>query len=709
MNPLATTHSGKSGDFLTITLLLQLTFNFTVFINIPVARQVVAFFFLTFVPGYIIVKLLKITKFNMTETLIFSVGFSIAFLIIVGSLVNELCQLGILYSFSLLPLTIAVNCFISLGSILIYLKKGEFESLSIETLKLAPSTIFLMILPILSIVGAMYVNLYGNNKLLLFLIILISLLFTIGLLSDKLSHLRLYSLAVLMIAISLLFHASLISNYLVSFGSDSPIEYYIFKITENNRYWRSVFIYPWDTGYSRINSMLSVTILPYIYLTFLNMDATWVFKIVYPLIFSLVPLAFYELLRKNFGEKKAFIAVFLFMAQNVFYTEMLGLNRQMIAELFFILLLLVILNKKLKTFTKIVSFTIFSFALITSHYALAEIFLLFVTTAWISLYLMKRPSRKITITMVALFFTTMFLWYLYTSNSAVFSSFVSFGSYVLDQLNQFFNLGARQKTVLMGLGLEPPPTIWNMFSRVFAYLTEFLIVVGFVELIVNRKESQVEREQFIFTIIAVAFLIALIVVPGLANTMNMTRFYHILLFFLAPMCVLGAELIGRLVFKRRTKLLASTLLLIVLVPYFLFQTGLIYELTGTQSWSLPLSKYRMNAIFLRGRLGYFDECEILSTFWLSENIEAVKSKVYADAASIDHILRSYGMIYGGNTEILLNVTVLSSDGILFLNKANTIDGVALGSDLWNVTYISPVLDSINIMYSNGYCEIYKNR
>jgi hypothetical protein len=32
-----------------------------------------------------------------------------------------------------------------------------------------------------------------------------------------------------------------------------------------------------------------------------------------------------------------------------------------------------------------------------------------------------------------------------------------------------------------------------------------------------------------------------IVLPALANTFNMTRFYHVLLFFLAPLVLLGGE------------------------------------------------------------------------------------------------------------------------------------------------------------------------
>ncbi|MHA1834599.1 MAG: hypothetical protein ACTSV7_11510, partial [Candidatus Baldrarchaeia archaeon] len=60
-------------------LFLQLLACVAILLNIPVARQVIGFIYLTFVPGFIIIKLLKL-KLSRLETVLFSVGFSIAFL-----------------------------------------------------------------------------------------------------------------------------------------------------------------------------------------------------------------------------------------------------------------------------------------------------------------------------------------------------------------------------------------------------------------------------------------------------------------------------------------------------------------------------------------------------------------------------------------------------------------------------------------------------
>ena len=47
-------------NFLIIILFLQLMIYLTVFFDVPIARQVLGFFYFTFLPGFIILKLLKL-------------------------------------------------------------------------------------------------------------------------------------------------------------------------------------------------------------------------------------------------------------------------------------------------------------------------------------------------------------------------------------------------------------------------------------------------------------------------------------------------------------------------------------------------------------------------------------------------------------------------------------------------------------------------
>jgi len=699
----------NSANFLIFVLILQCITYLTAFFDIPLARQVLCFIYFTFVPGFVFVKLLRLDGFETFETILFSVGFSIAFLMFAGLLVNEIFFLfGNLHPLSLWPLIIVFNTLTLIGGVLVYIRDRSSEAVKNESegLELSPACLLFLALLILSIVGAIWVNVYESNIILLFLLVSTVSLFAAVVFSKKILPLKLYSLAVFLIALAILYHSSLISKYIVAFGSDVPVEYFAFKVTQNNAHWSSANPFPADIGYGRINAMLSVTILPTLYSTLLNVDAIWVFKVIIPFIFSFTPVCLYYVWKGHVGKKYAFISVFLFIAQATFYTEMLALTRQMIAELFFALLLLVILNKNLNPNSKVICFMIFSFALVVSHYALAEIFLLFISVALISFIILKRPNRNITVGMVVLFFVVMFAWYVYTSNSAVFDSFLSYGDYVSRQLSDFLNPASRGETVLRGLGLEEPPSVWNLISRIFAYITEALIVVGYISMIKKREwRQQGNREHFVFSSTAMAFLAALIVVPGLANTFNMTRFYHVLLFILAPLCAIGGKELVQFVFRREKELAASTLLVIVLSAYFLFQTGFVYEVTKSESWSVSLSKNRMSALHLYSNIGYVDEFSVSGAQWMSKNVDYGRSLTYADIVSATNVLRVYGGVF--YIGVLSNVTEVANYGVVYLGTLNVKSGKIYGvvGFSWNYTDLSIFNDS-NLVYANGQCEVY---
>jgi uncharacterized membrane protein len=681
---------------------------FLVFFSIPVCRQVFGLVYLLFVPGTIIIQLLDLEKLSKLEVLLITVGLSVVFLMIAGLLLNELAGFAG-FSDPLQPsfLMVAPTILTAFGVIISYRRRKALTFSTLLTLKHKPLILVFFGVVVMSVAGSISASLYGNNSVLLFLLILIPSLFVWLIFSKEKNLEKIYAIAIFVIALALLYHSSLISRFV--FSSDSPIEYAVFNNTLENQIWSVANPYR-DLLYGRLNSMLSITILPTAISGILNLDPTWLFKLIYPFIFAFVPVCLYQLWQKYIGAKYAFIAAFLFVAQQTFYTEMLGLNRQMIAEFFFVLLLLVVLNDNLTSVGKVTLFTVFGFGLVTSHYGLSEIFLLFILAAFVYSLVRKQVASKVTLFSAMIFPLIMFSWYIYTSGAAVFDSILEFSSYVWSQLGDFLNPASRGQTVLLGLGLEGPPTLWNSIGRAFAYVTQILIVLGFVGLLTRRVKVRFDKSYLTLTFIAMVFLGALVVVPGLANTLNMTRFYHILLFFLAPLFVLGAVFLVKLVDKRRrTELLVLATLLVVLVPYFLFQTSFVYEVTGTDSWSVPLSRQRMEISRLYRNFGYVDEYSALGAVWMSENLNITKSNLYADSPSLYNVLTSYGMIYRGFIKIPVNTTNLSHGDLLYLSAINTQEGIMFsGTTSWNLTDMSFDLNNLNKLYANGRCEIFED-
>jgi len=669
------------------------------------------------VPGFIFSRVLNFKNLQQLEVILFSVGLGIAFLMVAGLFINEFgLMIGISSPLSEIPLIVVLNSVLLLFC-LFSSRSDQYPKFQIvEVARLivkTPSAFLFLCLPLLSVVGSIWNNTYANNSILLFMIVAIALLFAIAFLSKKLFPPKLYPLAVLMIAISLLFHRSLVSNYVQCAGSDIHGEFALFKFTENNGFWSGGIGQLSNVAFSvltsRFNDMLSITVLPTILSTLMNLDPAWIMKILFPLFFSFVPLALYRLWETQFGAKLALISAFFFMAEQTFYTEMLGLARQMVAELFFSLLFIVILWKETKS-KKILCFTIFSAALIMSHYALSLIFLFFLLPPLIFPFLMRRwraYSAKITLTMITLFSVLMFSWYIYTSNSATFDSMLQFANYVFGQMGEWANPASRGTTVLRGLGLEASPSIWNSISRGFAYFVQFLIILGFVGLITRRTETSHDREYFYFVLPSIALLGALVLVPGLAETLNMTRFYHILLFFLAPLCALGAGFLAKIAFKQKAKLAGSILLLAVLIPYFLFQTNFVYEVVGSESWSLPLSRYRWSGLKLYGSYYYVDGASIFGGQWLSENANSQYTKIYGDVQSLGSPLTYCGVTLEYHIETLSNATVVQTNGMVYLDTLNIAYGIVIGENYqWNSSELS-FLNNLDLIYSNGACEIYK--
>ncbi len=702
----------KSREFLSVILFLQLVMSIATFLDMTVARQVIGFIYLTFIPGITLIKLLKIKIEDLAETILFAVGLSVASLMLIGFLINELTPLfGIQRPLSFIFLFPAINVFVLVCGVVAYLRGRNDSALSYEFKVENSLTAFLLLcIPILSVIGSITSGAYGDNRILLFTLIIIGTVFVVSVVSRKAVSSKLYPLVVFIIALSLVYHASLISDKLVHFGSDFPGEIFVQKIVERDGYWNPVGPYPSDLSVGRSYAMLSVTLLPTIYSIFLNLDSILVFKLFYSLLFAFVPVGLYVLWKNFVNEKFAFISAFLFASFQPFYGELLGLNKQMVGELFLVLLLIALLIKGKDKVARTVCLILFSFGLIVSHYGLAEIFLLFLTSVWILSLIIRGSSKSITSSFVILFFVLTFTWYIFTSSSTVYSAFLHFAQSVYDKMGDIFNLRLREPEILRGLGIEQPPTIWNMISRVFAYATEFFILIGFIQLVMKgRTKNRFGKEFSLFILIAMLFLFALILVPGLSGIMGMTRFYNVLLLFVAPLCAIGADAIIKLIFKHQGESNKTlTLILVVLMGYFLFQTGFVYEVTESYSWSVPLSKHRMDLGRLYREFGYINAYSISGAQWLSNKTNVLTTTIYADRYSRLNELRAYGLIRAGSVAVLSNTTKVRSLGLVYLNPQNVIENVVYGKGSWNTSDLQ-LVSTMNVIYSNGGSEVYINR
>lgn len=243
----------KIDKFLDVICILQILVLILIGLNVPILRELVSLIYLLIVPGILILRILRMHKLGSVQTLLYTVGLSIASLMFLGFFLNLLGPLvGVNDPISLLPLIATVTLYVVILSWIAYVRDKDYDNpdfLDPDDL-LAPSTLAIVLLPFLVVFGTYLMNLYRINILLvLFFFILgfIVILFAY----DRIPR-KVYPFLIFTMSVSILFQTSLISSYVS--GWDIQYEYYLAELVMNNSYWFSNFNYV-------VNSMLSVTIL----------------------------------------------------------------------------------------------------------------------------------------------------------------------------------------------------------------------------------------------------------------------------------------------------------------------------------------------------------------------------------------------------------------------------------------------------------------
>jgi len=689
--------------------------------KIPIIIQFIGFGYLIFVPGILILRILKLHKLGNIETILYTVGLSISTLMFIGLFMNVTYPIfGISKPLSNLSFTITINILVFILCILSYVRDKDFSNPTFINFKnlLCLPALFLLLIPFLSVFGTYLFNFYNSNVLLMFLILIIATVsILIGL--DIFIPKNLYSLAVFVISLSLLYHRSLISTYL--WGWDIHTEYYFSNLVIINSFW--------DSGIpNNVNAMLSITMLGPIFSHICNLNLIWVLKIIYPLIFSLVPLGLYRVIQKETEDKIAFFSSFFFIAIPIFFGEMIQLARQQIAELFLVLLILLMVDKEINKMKRSILYIIFGFSLAVSHYGLSYIYMLSLISIYPILFLMENQTiqgikstlyskfsnsmnnnlkkRNISLGFVLLFIVFTLAWYIYVSSSSTFYTIVHIGDHIASTIfTQFLNPEAAQGLKIILMELDSP---LHEVNRILHFLSQFFIIVGILKSSFNLINVKFGKEYKAFALVNFAWCLAGIAIPYFASTLNTTRLYHITLFFLAPFCVIGG-----IVTFNRIKGISGTrlseegmkgslkLLSLFFAIFLLFNTGFIYEVAKDNPFSISLDN----------TIDYprFNDKEVHAAKWLVNITDSYP--IYADNLGLQ-LLK--GFVYLRGRTFFAEAKELPSESYVYLRSLNLKGFMTelhekkghLYVELPNSTFYNNVITKKNKIYDNGGSEIY---
>jgi uncharacterized membrane protein len=567
--------------------------------------------------------MLRLHNLGSIETPLYSVGLGLVFMMFTGlfsTTIYPLLGYANAISFEILFITAVVAMQALLYSAL-FLDRGHTGSpyCSIDRLPV-PAIPFLAVLPFLAVIGTYVRNEFHMVSLLFLLLIIIALVgLAVGF--DRMIPRSCYPLAVFSIALALLYHISLISGYVG--GYDIHHELYLANTVLQNGLWDMTI--PYNT-----NGMLSIVALVPLYSILCNMDPVWVFKIIYPFLFALVPLGLYRAVERQVDGKVAFLSMFFFVAFFTFYTEMISLARQQIAEIFLVLTILALIDRSMDSQKRLALLLTFGAAMIVSHYGLSYIYMLSLVPAWLLLVVTGWPAIKAlerrirrteapdpftpsiaghsagrrTLVLPYIIFFILFaqVWYMVVAEGSAFNTVMDIG----DRIWTTLMLGGIGSGTAQGMHILTSQAVSPLhgLAKILHIATQGLIAIGVLAAIFRRDRWKFEPEYLAFSVVFLFISIAGIAVPFFASSLNTSRLYHITLIFLAPFAIVGGIAMYTAALSRLHTIqrvpgfgTAYTALSVFFAVFLLFNTGLVYQVANDSPTSMALETTQDKPVF----------------------------------------------------------------------------------------------------------------
>lgn len=450
---------------------------------------------------------------------------------------------------------------------------------------------------------------------------------------------------VYVLALGCLLPVTMSTEYLV--GTDVHLEYYFAQ---------RVIEQGWDISLPNpINSSMALTVIAPLF----GSSLTFFFKVVVPALFCFVPAILFLIWKKYITEKEAFISAFFFVITPTFLMEISGIARQQAGEIFFVLFFFCLLSS-LRWRFKFPLLVLSGLPVMLFHYSMNYVLLLYLvlytTTILFGKLLRKTSLNPFYPALVILVLLGSSL--LYYDNVAggtplrFLTALIPVKETKVDLPIGNITIGKIDNPdyILTGNNESPPypidtgpvvspenalnsdpllktalgldffnVSLQGKLFRIFQVSILVFTMIGVIVVVWKKRPFPIEYLALAGT--GGLTLVACLVVPGFSLILNPTRWYHIALFFLSPMAVLGWI---------RLYKSYKTFFLILIVPYFLLASGIVFELT--QMTRIDKADTPYNVAFSDGRIdisGHFTKNDESIREWLkTSEIDFIYSDLY---------------------------------------------------------------------------------
>ncbi|WP_137291703.1 DUF2206 domain-containing protein [Natronorubrum halophilum] len=559
--------------------------------DLPIVRAVFVSLYLTFVPGFVLVRLLNVDVRSISHLLVLVIGSSLVSLMALGAIINVAYPLvGIARPMAPLLLAGTIVVSVSVLYLIAVRRRDAVRSVprvdTVVTWRAARYAVPLLTLPILSAVASYYGSAAGEYRINLLVLVVLCLVPLAVYVSDLPGPA--YPLAIWTVSLAILFQFTMVSAHVVGF--DIHYEFYTANAVREQLRW-----YPQVTSVG--NSLLSIAVLPAMYSILTNVDVALIFKVVVPFFFSLAPLCVYHVTVHVFDRRDTgFLAAFVFVAYYSFFKDMP--DKQHMAILFLGLFLLVTTDPRLARRVKLVLSVAFLGGIVTSHYATSFLLIgLFAPVAFVDVVSrfrlgsvrVDRTAIPISAGLWAYFVLFNVLWYGTVSQGTNLELIVAVSSETLTNVEAFMATPESRSGVDYATRDLPGGLLWEGY-RLLNVVLLGLVFVGLVE---TARRILVDWEIHPYHVLAAGCYALIVVTIVLPFDIGFDRILQLALFVLAPYLIVGGVALANATARafdsvRAVRTLATAgnarkLVCVFLVIYLLFSTGAGFAIAGDET------------------------------------------------------------------------------------------------------------------------------
>lgn len=606
-------------------------------------------------------------------------------------------------------------------------------------------------LPFCSVVGAGLLNRGQGN-----IVAIISLAVAAALLAVtawKAHRLPASLLPAVLFSVSLtaLLSYTMRSAYL--FGWDIQQEYEVFQ--------QAHAIANWTIGqtHNPYDAMLSLTVFPNVLTSISHISGLAVFKVIFPILFSFVPVLLYYLYRMWAKRWISFVAAGVFVAQFYYFQEFAALARQQLAFLFFAALLYILLQKRVRGYRRVILGLLLVMGVVVSHYSTTYMAIALLAGAFILaklFYLLRRrqwlpkPSRLVPLWVVIALLAGAVIWYgPATHSSAAFAQvgnaaggdtgYASLPSRIKDAVEDKFKgskddtSGSDSGSYLQNIGddyrqdrgymsyyadasnktispvdarslpdrlplLRPLSVLLDTFLR---YMWWIAGTVGAVWFALRAWKHFNYRNSEAVALVAMALIafVAIHVIPSIGQYYNIPRLNQQALMFTAlPAVVVLVWLAQRFVPR-----ISRAAVLLPLIAAFLIASGLLSQAVGGRP-SANLNNFGVDYQHF-----YIHQTEVAAAKWLDQDRGTKQEVIYADRYTNLRLVVPTTI----NGHVMQDITpeTIAKHAYIYAGETNTLDGVSMAGYKGGVVTFQFPMDFVeshkNTLYTNGAAGVYK--